>query len=127
MSEKYDNIYSCSAFCKGKSVVIFKNKETMEYYFTIIDESGNIAFEPKCIGEKYSYIQYDGECVAFVLDIFHPKMNCYSLDGNELSTFGTGDVGMLHYMGDNSIMETTSISNFDYRITYYDLNHNPLF
>lgn len=127
MSEKYDNIYSCSAFCKGKSVVVFKNKETMEYYFTIIDESGNIAFEPKCIGKNYYYMEFDGESIVFVLDNYHTRISHCKLDENELSTFGIGESSTWYHVGDNVVRKKLFIGNYSSKITYYDLNHNPLF
>lgn len=59
-----ENIYEGSAFAHGYAPVYYYNESTQLYSFTMIDTKGEILFAPIEIGNIYTEVVWDGECIV---------------------------------------------------------------
>lgn len=115
----YDNIYSTTDFINGKSAVEFYNYDANKHYFTLVDESGKLLFEPK---EFEGDLMFDGNNIMCSNNI---KMAVYDLQGNllcqkEYDSYNTWKVS------DGVIMRINS-AGFSLECSFYDMNLEPLF
>lgn len=74
--KKYENINSISGFNNGKATIEFYNKDAKLYFFSLIDEEGNLLFDPIQSSEKVAILtEYDGYDTIIV----YPYKNCQNV------------------------------------------------
>ena len=110
-------------FINGKVLVTFHNSNANTYYFTLIDEKGNFAFEPvemKDLTPNTMY--YDGEFVL-AANNYENKIQTYDITGKLL-----GELNMNYsevYIGDGVV--TVACGSIGREFYYYNPDFTPLF
>ncbi len=131
---KHSNIILSSHFVNGKMPVAFKNIEEQKFFFTLIDEKGDILFEP-IYSENLGYMnffEFDGEYIIVNAALGTPEpiqFICYNMEGEIVGEFNTSSLTGPNYdCGINDgIICVSSGSMPDYTCHFYNTDFTPLF
>jgi len=80
LREKYPTLYQVTNFIDGKAAILFLNKDTNIFYVSMVDEKGQLLFNPIDVGDHYSpSIVTDGKTIILAE---YSGWNLTSIDQN---------------------------------------------
>lgn len=126
--DEYENAtFWSEKFVNGKTLITFHNSDANAYYFTLIDEKGNFAFEPVELKDMVPGMMYfDGEVVLVCDSILNnEKLQTYDITGKVLGELNTEYSSAT--LGDGVVKVVYGAINTSYDICYYNPDFTPLF
>ena len=119
-----------NGFINGKAPVRFINTETNKYYFSLIDEQGELLFEPvETI--KFDAFDYDGEHILVIDYMLNPKeIQCFDTQGNLLGQINLDTISKnkaWECTVSDGIICLSAGYNFNYTCYYLKTDMSPLF
>ena len=119
-----------SRFINGKAPVRFINRETNKYYFTLVDENGQFAFEPIETTFFQNFV-YDGNNILLLDQAIGPKkIRSYDLKGTMLGELNTESVAknaLVTCDVRENVIVLIAGRNFKYTCFYYNSDFTKLF
>lgn len=132
LSKKYNNIVHCSEFNYGYAVVEFKNNESNEYFFTLIDEKGKFQFDPISCGKEIlsTYTDFDGKniLIGYGGGMLPDNVWCYNKSGKKLCDIKRPSEDMVYsYSLSDGVIRACGGANYSHKCYYYLPNGKKLF
>ncbi len=130
---QHETIYKLGEFKNGKAGILFYNKESRTYYFTLIDEKGKFAFEPVSFEAATGLreICYDGKDTIFITtgSLGGDAAMCYNTNGELIGSMSTDTLKSMSYrfMFSDGVVRLIGGYNFSYETYYYNPDFTPLF
>lgn len=135
----YENLssYNSIQFVDGKAAVLFYNAEAKTGFFTLINEAGELLFDPvqtaipadNVLNGGYR-VSYDGQYVLFTnCSGSNAQAECYDANGTRLGTLSAESMKYASYSFSLSdgIICLEGAYNFQYTFQYYSPDFTPLF
>lgn len=124
----YDNIYTTTDFINGKSAVEFYNDDAHKYYFSLVDESGKLLFEPNEVEGYVESITFDEKnivvCSKQAMGSTKGKILIYDLQGKLLHE---KEIDGYSLSSEGVICIGEKVEAYSYSYSFYDMNLEPLF
>lgn len=124
----YENIRSLYEFQNGKAPISFYNKDAKLYFFSMIDEDGNLLFDPVKFGENHVLIDYDGYETLIVYDTNRKKVKSYNIRGELLGELDkTSSRDSWSFDVGDSVIRVCCGSAYRSYYSYFNSDFTPLF